>query len=294
MDLHLSLDLSEIRKLNVEMDRMMPRIEAAGASLAAETHAHVLERAQRELHSRREMFVENLTFEEVEPGIWVVTVKAPAVWIDEGMPPHSMVAALLGKNAKIAKDGSRYRVIPFRHDKGGASQTPAAASLTQTIKQELKKLKVGYKSIDRDASGAPKEGLVFKHDIENKPLKPASFPFTFNKPGDNMHGYGRGPKGSVMQGPSGIPFLQGIRIYQRKMLNKDGSPKLDSAGLQKASRSVMTFRVVSSKHVAEGKWYYPGVEGKHFLDEAMTWAEHEWDTRIVPDLLKSITNDDGK
>ncbi len=276
-DLILQLDLSEFEKLGEDLKKLEGNVKAETAKLAAMTHSHVLEEAQSKLHSRREKFIENLAFEQISEDTWVVTVKQDAVWIEDGLPAFDMTESLLKNNAKIAADGSKYKVIPFEHSKGKSQQTSAQSSLTDTIKQELKKLKIPYMKIERDDHGKPKTGMLHSLNIENKPIKVGE-----------GRGQGHGPEGQPMQGSTGIPFLRGIRIYQRALFKEDGTPKIDKAGKQMAQKSIMTFRVVSEKHKNSEKWQYPGIEGTHFLDEAFEWAERTWSEKIVPELMKNF------
>jgi hypothetical protein len=88
-------------------------------------------------------------------------------------------------------------------------------------------------------------------------------------------------------GPTGIPFLQGLRVSQSAVFNSDGTPKMDKKGKQMATRSITTYRVVSSKHEGES-WQYPGIEGTHFFDEAIRWAEQEWEQKMLPELLRKL------
>jgi hypothetical protein len=274
-DLYLKLDISELEALGRDLSKLESQIKQAASALSAQTHAHVVEQAQLRLHSRRQKFIDNLAFEQVSDDTWVVVIKEPATWIEDGMPAHSMVDDLLGDNPKTAKDGSKYRVIPFEHNKGPTTQTSAQQSLTQTVKAEMKKMKIPWAKIERDEKGRVKQGLLHKFDIEDQPTKKG-----FGR------GQGHGEVGEVMQGNTGIPFLRGVRIYQKALFNDDGSPRLNKKGEHMGARNIMTFRVVSSKHKGE-KWNYPGIEGMHFLDEALNWAQKEWEDRIMPDLLKA-------
>jgi hypothetical protein len=255
--------------------------------LAAQAHAHIKEQVQAKLHTRRQMYDEALQeVKEVAPGIWVITLDAKAAWIEEGMPPHSMVDDLLRRGARTAKDGSTYRVIPFQQNRGPTMQSPGQQAMTAALKTELKKRGIPYGKIERDPTGAPKTGLLHKFNM-SQPLRP---PGTEGKPG-----WGKGPVGAVMQGPNaqggsggGTPLLYGVSIYQSAVRDLSGKPVLGKGGLQKAVRSIMTFRVVSSKHRGI-KWNYPGIEGSHFFEDCERWLKQEWETSILPDLLRKYT-----
>lgn len=284
-DLTLDISSKELDDLVKEFQGFEAEVLRSAQLLAGQTHLHILEEAQQRLHSRREMYVKALSKPtEISPGVFMITLKEDAVWIEEGMSPHSMVKDLLGDNPKVAADGSRYRVIPFEHSKGGpTSQTPAEQELVSAIKSELKKMRVPWQAPERNTDGSPKSGVVRKMDIAG----PARPPGTEAGPGGNQKGYGHGPVGAPMQGPTGIPFLKGVTISQNPLFNSDGTPRLDKKGKQMASRSITTYRVVSSKH--EGtSWKYPGIEGMRFMDSALEWASREWETKMLPDLLKKF------
>lgn len=292
-DIALDLDIKPLLELGKAFEEFEADVQKSAQLLAGQVHTHILEELPKKLHTRREMYVKNLAKPtQVAPGVWMVTLKEEAVWIEEGMPPHSMVKDLLGDNPEVAEDGSRYRVIPFDHSKGGATQnTPAEAELVKAIKTELKKLRIPFAGIERNADGTPKSGVLhkIKMDTPNRPpgalpdhnvAKDPNFP-------DNQHGFGQGSPGRPMVGPTGIPFLQGLRISQNPLFNDDGTPKMDKAGKQKATRSITTFRIVSSKHEGQ-RWRYPGIEGTNFFDEALQWAEREWEQKMLPELLKKL------
>lgn len=286
---HVNLDISALLQLDKELE---PALKAAAAKaaqdLTAQTHAHIVEQVQAKTRSTREKYLENLAFHQVNETTWVVNLAPGAMFIEEGLPPNfDMIDALLddtprpgggSKNSaglakgktKTAKDGSRYRVIPFEHNKAPTRQTPTQTDLTNTIKSEMKKMGAPYGKLENDSSGKPKLGLVRKFDIMDKPLK------SLNGPGQ-----GRGPIGQVRQGPTGIPLLQGVRVYQRKVTDK-------KTGKESTKKFIMTFRVVSSKHKGQGRWVHPGLEGKKFFDEAFEWALRQWEEKIAPELVDDL------
>lgn len=287
----INLDISELLKLD---ENLKPYLEdaakQAATNLSAATYAHIKEKVNAGLKSRREKYLENLGIHQVSETTWLVDLTRGGMWIEDGLPPNfDMIDSLLDDSPKqgqgqpnqqkssgtskgkthTAKDGSRYRVIPFQHNTGPAKQTQAQTSLTDTIKTEMKKMGAPYGKLEKDPSGKPALGLIRKFDIMNSPLK------TTNSPGQ-----GKGPIGSVQQGPTGIPLLQGVRVYQRKVQ--------DSKGKESTKKYIMTFRIVSSKHKGQGRWMHPGLEGKKFFDEAFDWAMKEWEDKIAPEILESL------
>lgn len=283
LDLHINI--SQITDLqNALTDDVKGKLRRAVEQLAIQTHAHVVEQANAKLRSRLRPFLQNLTFGKVGDDVWAITVLRPGLWIEEGRPAGEMIDDLLkAKTAKTAKDGSRYVAIPFQHNKGPTYQTPGEAALIRTLKAALKEANIPYGKIERNPDGSPKIGLLHSLDIDTPHTNDTRDDLGRRTYRQRMH-----PRPQGQQGPGGRPFLWGVRIYQRLLRDKNGKPLLDKQGLPRASRHIMTFRVASSKHKGTGKWMYPGIEGKKFLDEAFEWAMKEWDTKIAPSLLGDL------
>lgn len=263
--IQLNVDLSGLTSLGTELKPKLEKaLEQAAASLALQSHAHLLEQVQSQLNSTREKYVDAISFNQVNDTTWVIHLDQSAMWIEEGLPEHEMIDDLLkSRKAKIAKDGSKYLVVPFQHNKGPTQQTPAQSDLTNTIKAELKKRNIPYGKIERDGKGKAKTGLLHSFDITKDPIKTHEGP-----------GQGHGQVGQVRQGNTGIPFLKNVRVYQR-----------DVGG--KIQRGIMTFRVASSKHRGSGKWIHPGLEPRNFLDETADWANQLWD-KMREEIMKQF------
>jgi len=270
--IYFNLDLGPIIAMTRGFDSAVRKaMTEAARDLTTQTHAHILEEVQAKLHSTREKYVKALSFKQVDQDTWVIELGKEAMFIEEGLKPNTdMLDGLLrSSKAKTAKDGSRYIVVPFEHKKGATQQTSAATNLTDTIKSEMKKRKIPYGKLENGPDGKPKTGLLHSFDIMKQPVKTA--------PGA---GSGRGPIGAVKQGPTGIPFLQGVRVYQSKVK--------DAKGKESVKKSIMTFRIASSKMKGQGRWVHPGLEAKKFLDEAAEWALKEFETRIKDQILISV------
>jgi hypothetical protein len=226
-----------------------------------------VELAQSQLKTTRQEYLSNLSYEQAGPTLWTVTLKAKAMWIEEGMPRHEMVDDLL-KNARVSKKGVRYKVIPFPIK--GASQTaPAAMPIRLAAMGALRRAKINMKEIERAVDGRPKVGALHKLDVMGSPIKTAVGPYQ-----------GHGAMGAVRQGMTGSPFLQGMRVMQRMVPN--------AQGMIQTTRTAMTFRVVTSLHKGSGRWVHPGVKAKKLLDQAFAWAENEWNTVIKPEILAAV------
>lgn len=268
---YVNLDLGPLLGMADVLDESAKKaMRDAGQRLTAMTRAHIVEEANKKLHSRRQMYIDGLSHHQVDEQTFVVNLDAKVRWIDDGMPAHNMLDDLLkSPKAKTAKDGSKYLVVPFKHNKGPTQTTPAQKDLLDTIKAELKRQKIPYGGIETNADGSPKQGLLHKFDINTKPIKQQNGP-----------GQGKGPIGSVKQGPTGIPLLQGIRIYQRQVPNGSGGSS--------TRRDIMTFRVASSKMKGQGRWDHPGTQAVKLMDEAYDWAKRTWEKDIVPGLMVQI------
>lgn len=268
----INLDLGAIIELKQELrPKIQQALQEAARDLAMQTHAHIVEEVQQKLHSSRDKYLAALHFEPVNDYTWVIGLDRKALWIEEGMEEHEMIDDLLkSPKAKTAKDGSRYTVVPFSHNEGPSRQTPAQQDLTSTIKSELKRRQIPFGKIERDADGKAKLGKLHSIDILKAPLKTKEGP-----------GQGHGPVGQVRQGMTGTPFLQGIRIYQRAI-------KDQSTGKQQVKRSIVTFRVASSKQKGSGRWVHPGVEARNFMDKASDWAMSIWEQKIVPAIMARL------
>lgn len=269
----MNVDLGAILALRDGLEPNARKVLAAAAEeLALQTHAHILEETQNKLHSTRDKYAKALKIEKVEDGVWTVTLDRSAMWIEEGLEEHEMIDDLLkSKKTKTAKDGSKYLSVPFQHNKGPTEQTHAAKDLTDTVKAEMRRRKIPYGNIEKDAGGKPKTGLLHSFDILKNPPKTHEGP-----------GQGKGPIGKVRQGPTGIPFLQNIRVYQRNVTDK-------KTGKSSTQKQVMTFRMVSSNHKGTGRWVHPGLEARKFFDEAASWALDQWERKVVPDILKKFS-----
>lgn len=250
--LKFNIDVADIAKefkdfaLEVEQD-----CQKAVANLAAVTHAKVVQEANEELHSSRQDFMDSLGFEEISPGVWVISVDEGGMWIEEGIEANKdMKPDLLRDNAKVSKNGTRYKVIPFDYGKAPSQMTVGTQQLVSYLKQELKKEGVPFKKIERNADGSPKVGKL--HELD------------FGNPGGRMGGPGKG----------NTPVFKNLSIYQT--ITKTGNVR----------RDIMTFRTVSSGPGSQDKWHHPGLAPKKFLDRALDWAVKEWEEKILPEVLE--------
>lgn len=267
----VNVDLSEINELADLVPTLKKAADEASRDLAGMIDAKARELAAQKLHTRRKMFVDGLKTAKVEDGTMVVSLDAKVRWIDDGLPAYSMLEGLLGsKKAKRAKDGSRYIIIPFDHSpgKGKTGATSAQQDLINTVKSELKKRGIPFGSIEKGPDGQAKMGRLHSFDITNAPKK-----------ADAGLGQRRGPVGEVVQGNTGTPFLQGVTVYQSA--GKGG----------KAQRSILTFRIASSRHKDQAKWEHPGNAPVDILEEAANWAVETFEKEIGPAIIDKALGD---
>jgi hypothetical protein len=278
--LFVNIDTSGFGDLGGDLEKALKEEAiAANRELALMAQAKATEMANERLHNRRKKFIDALHLSQ-EGDVWVLSLDAGARWIDEGMPPHNMLDDLLASpKVKRAADGSAYVVVPFEHGpgKGSGENTPYQQDIVDTLKKEFKARKIPWAKIEKGDNGAPKLGKIRSFSIDHSPVKSHDGP-----------GQGRGPIGDVRQGPNkrqvvgggpaggGIPFLQGVAVYQRA---KEGG------GVQK---SVMTFRIASSKHQGQDRWNHPGLEPTNIMDDVAKWAQEAVERDIFPKLIDAV------
>lgn len=285
VDITLHLDLSEVTDHTKKvLQGLESRLAVAAEHLAIQAHAHVRERAQTKLKSRLDLFNQNLELETLDKGVYAITIKEPARWIEDGMDPHSMIDDLLkSPKAKTAKDGSRYLIVPFKHNVVPSKQTPLQGELLGHLKNALKNRNIPYQKVERNPDGSPKTGLLHSFDL-NGPKRKTPGRGAQGPLGRPYAAHSLGHAGE--EGPSGRPYLWGVRIYQNRLKNSDGSPKLTGKGQQAVGRDIFTFRVVSSKQ--SNKWFHPGTPPMNFLDDAYEWAKRQWDDVIAPQIAAEL------
>lgn len=260
------------KALNTKVEEIRADVEAGAESLAIQTHAHLLQLATSELKGYNlETYLgkggENLTWKKVSDRLWVVALDPKAAYIEEGREPVSMATdQWLLKNAKKAKDGSSYKVIPM--PQGGSNKGLAGtnAALNSMAKKVIRDAKINMKTIERHENGSPKIGIVKKLNPA-APFTQAQAPSLFSKPRSAADAAKSGLKPH-----EGIFKLAGLAVTQKE--GKNG----------KVSKEAVTFRVVSSKHRAEGRWMAPRVPAANFFQRTTDWINNEaW-----PAILKSI------
>jgi hypothetical protein len=266
----INLDLGSLSDLSESVRAKVQReLSRAAGDLAAQTYAHIVEQVNEKLHSTREQYLEGLSIDKLAEGSWVVALDPKATWIEDGMERHEMIQQILsgGQPARVAKDGTtRYKIIPFKINKAPTRLTAAGRDLKNAAQSAMREQGMPWGKIEKDGEGNPIHGKLHKLDVMNKPIK------TFHGAGQ-----GHGPIGDVRQGLTGTPFLKGVNVFQNLVRGKTGRLY--------TQKDVLTFRVISSKHMGTGRWIHPGVPARHFFDEAYRWSSNIWDTKIKNQIL---------
>lgn len=255
MSLKITIKADEIAKQFKEFAaEVKSDIQDSIAKLASDTEAYVIDLAQTELKSSRDTFLDNLRYDEIAPGVHVISVLDKAIWIEEGLPQNfDMKPGMLNSpKAKTSKGengspASKYLIVPFKHTKGPSNSTPAAQDIIKRIRKNLAKEGLKTHKIEYNSDGSPRIGRLH------------SFSWGGNVPG-------RGNTGD----------LQRVSIYQTP----------DPTRKSGVRRDIFTFRTVSSNPSSANKWIHPGAEGKKFLDRAADWAMSEWENEILPQIMK--------
>ena len=249
-DLKFDIDVQGLAETFQELKKQVAEdLTKAAGNLAEMTHAKTLELARDDLGSLSQQYQDNIEFSNPMENFWIVTLKEPALWIEEGRKSGFMSELLEGKSAKVSKDGKKYAVIPFEHSKNPSEQSGKARELAGQIKDAMKEKGISWGKIEKNTDGSPRVGRLHTFNLESARLKPHH-------------------KTSA---------TQGITVYQTKD-KKTGNVR----------RDVMTFRVITEDHEKEGLWKHPGRDGSKIMDKALDWAMNAWETEILPSILSKF------
>jgi len=244
---------STLKEFAAEVQRDVHR---AVKELASNAEAHVALQAGEELSSPVfKKFIEHLDLTDVSPGIWVISIDEKALWIEEGIEPGmDMKKGLLGssKAKTSAKTGYKYMVVPFDQGKARGDASGYEFNLRERVRYELRRRKIPFKKLENYLAG-PNKGQPI---VSEKPL----------------HTLNVGPQ--EYPGKASTPVLDRVNIYQR--MGKNG----------KVRRDITTFRTVSGDPKYADKWIHPGRKANKFLEEALEWAQKEWETEFLPKIVE--------
>lgn len=197
------------------------------------------------------MYQENLYMEQISDNMVVIGIRPKVKFIEHGQRGGFMEYLL--KNAKTSKDGTRYKVIPFRHNTSSKNKSVPneGTSLANELKTFLKSKGQPFsktRSLALDASGSPRIGRINSWDI------------------NSMKGKGKKSVKELSRN------LKGVSVYQN--FNKETN---------RVERNIMTFRVITDKHRGN-KWMKKGDSGVKILEETHKWVQDSWEKDILPQL----------
>ena len=262
--------------LNQQTEALIPRLRQEIERLSVSAHAFVINHAQAKLHGETlNTFLgkdnRNIRWMKVDDNIWVVEIDESVRHIEEGAS-RVFMEWLLTKNpkAKRAKDGSMYARIPISNARfGGPGQNAVndrRPDLAAMVRNEMKSNKISLKRIEKNSDGTPKLGILHKISPQ-MPGPQSQFPTLYSMPRNHEMAALTGLKPH-----GGIPLTKGTLIVQR--IGKHGKEK------GKLIREAVTFRTISSKHKAEGRWFTPAKDGLKSLQAAYEYSLKEWDKTV--------------
>ncbi len=261
--IEVNFDITELIERYSHLADEIEKAAAEGiAKLSLMTHAHITEEAQQKLSSTRELFFSKFKpLEQVDNTSWLITIPKDISWIENGINAgFDMLPGMLASpKARTGKNG-KYLIVPFKHN--SSSRTPTQELLTGVVKSEFTKRKIPFQKTEKNPDGSAKTGLLHKFDAGNP-----TAPKPNGKPWQPEHYSG--------------PILNHIRVYQHKQ-------EAGKAGAVK--KEVMTFRTASQSQSGV-KWIHPGLEPQNFLTKAKDWAEKEWESTILPEIMKDLDLD---
>lgn len=283
MKFHLKVDTDEVaRELGAEHDKVREHLKQEVKTLAIRTHAFIVEKARRELKGfYYEYYLgrrgssgnlgENLKLHHISDTLHVIELDPKAAWIEDGRAPTFIGDWVLNSpKAKTAKDGSRYIAIPMKisHLAGPGKRPPAVPALDTMARMTLQasRPKLALRKIQYGADGRPVQGTIRKLDIQD--------------PGREHSGFHSRPRSQEMAAMTGLPAHQGIFYGKGAELRQKVSGHT-KAGKAKTTREIGTFRVLSSKHKAEGRWMYPEVPAFNGFQAAFQWANEQVELAVA-------------
>lgn len=259
-DLYLQIDASKFQDVMEEFRKDLQKdLNESIKHLADMTFEKTLEFAEQGLKTTFSIYKDSLSSPyNKEAGVYVISLDQKAMWIEEGLPENFDMKPGLLKDAEVSKDGHKYAVVPFKHDKRPSQNVPKAQDLVNQVKKVLKQEGIPFRKIERNDNGSPRLGLLHKIDIDSaKPTAKAS-----------------------------TPALQGLRVYQNAVKDSNGNVKKDKDGNAMATKGIYTFRTVTDGPKGSDKFFHPGLDAKKFMDKALEWAEQTFEREILPELLK--------
>lgn len=294
----LKINVSDVAdKLRLAREVAEEKVTNAVESLSVFTHAFIINKANetfKDSKFKREYYLglgtyakdsqkestsdqridnkaKNVRWIKIEDGIWMIELDEKAEWLEEGREPTFMGEWLLKPGAdgvKTAKDGSRYRAIPFKQMNGRKPAEDTKPLFAELIKKQAKRQGISLTKIEKNEDKSPKLGIL--HKLNMTPTMPQELsPGLYSKPRDEEEARetGLAPHG-------GIYKLKGAVVVQRK--TKKG----------KIKKETVVFRVISTKHKGH-RWMYPKVSPANIFPQAYDWALKKWE-KMIEDIEREI------
>lgn len=250
---------------------------------------------------RIDQTVKNLRWIKISDGIWMVELDENAKWLEDGRKETFMGDWLLkpgAKGVKRAKDGSLYRVIPFKETEGGKTAAGASPVLADIVMQHAKSQRISLKKIETNPDSTPKLGILHKLDIRPGDAPGYAPGAIYSKPRTTEDSIATGQGGTPLPPHAGIFKLSGAVVAQNAYDKKTGelitnpqrAQKMIASKKAKVKKETVVFRVISSKHKHENRWMYPEVEGANFFQKAYEHAEQQW-ASIVQGIERSLSTE---
>jgi hypothetical protein len=271
MKFNISVNADEIaQKIGQTADVISDRLERATKNLSLQARDYIQSKAEEKLNEyQKTQYLEHLYWKEISPGIWVVELDPKVAYLEDGRPARSMATEywlLKPGKTKTAKDGSKYRAIPFtRSAKPNiAKLSGPEKTLGQMIKAELSHRKLGGNKIIKDDLGNPKLGVVAKLDIPD--------------PGHGFPGLHSRPRSAADAALSGLKPHSGVFYLKNAVLIQREIKRGKKTSIKK---EVVVFRTVSSKHFLEGRWMAPEIKGLNAFPDAVDWSKKQLENVIA-------------
>lgn len=271
MRFKLESDLTDLAaKLKSDIDKLKAKADQEAKRIAVTTHAFIIAKAKSELNSFQQQAYlgkneENLRYSKLGEGIYLIELDSEANFIEDGSPKRFM-KWLLDNNpkAKTAKDGSRYAHIPFSHSKSSSTKNvnDSKSAFYDIISKRLKEENIDLNKIEKNSDGTPKLGIVHKINT-NSIIASEKNRLNFSNPRSQEMAAKIGLKPH-----SGIHKLENLFITQRK--GKSGE----------IVKEAVTIRTISSKHEAEGRWYYPQIKPFKGMQTGYEFAKSQMEEAV--------------
>ena len=253
-------DKSLERELNNFEKNLERELVICTRELAQKTYEYIRTLATKELKWSREIYIKNINFpQEVSPGVYVISLKSGANFIETG-EGFDMKPGLLKNSKHSASSGFDYKIIPFKHNRNSPSASAYAREISTKIRKELTRKKILIKKIEmaqssiknRKKRSVPKTGKVEELTYLEKDNKRVG------------------------------KMLHKISIYQN-LINK-----AKNSSIKNVSRDIFTFRTVTNSPEQKNKWIYPDKQGKNFFDQAEDFVIKEWKNNFLPRIIRKL------